>query len=74
VARVYLARRRLIGRGRDGGGDHWPIAFLLRGLQDERRVGGGVLRAQPLDRREISGIRNDGRVALQAVQQRTHGR
>ncbi len=57
-----------LGR-RARGLDERPVLGLLSGLQQQRRVGGRVLRLVLGDRLDIAGVRDDGGVALEGVEQ-----
>jgi hypothetical protein len=41
------------------------IFILLHSLQDQRWIGGGILRCKGLDRLEVAGVGDDGGVLLQ---------
>ena len=46
--------------------DQRAVLRLLCRLQNQRWIGRGVTRPQPLDRRQVTGVGDDRRMALQA--------
>ena len=71
-ARRFRDAGSAIGIG-ERGFDQRPILRLLRRLQQQRRVGGGVLRPELPHRLDVAGIGHDGGEALERIEQ-GHGR
>ena len=67
---VELPAGVLAGRIADGRLDQWSVRRLLGSLQDQRWIGRRIARPQAFDRRQVAGVGDDRRVALQAFKQR----
>ncbi len=63
------AREARGGGCRQGAVDQPAIGRLLRGLEQKRRVGGGILRAVLTDGVDVAGVGDDDGMALQGVEQ-----
>ncbi len=69
-ARLGQAQAPRVGQG---GLDERPVLRLLRRLQEERRIGRGVLRPELPHGLDVAGVGDDGGDLLQGVEQRHSG-
>ena len=68
LAEQRFARRAGFARIGDGFGDQLLVGRHLRGLENQRRIGRGILRGVLLERDVIAGVGDDFREPLQLVE------